>query len=226
MRELFIIYGFLLCCFHGFSQDAYQIGILPNININKKISKDWKVNFRTESRQRFSFGVFGKGANTEYKYILTDFSATLSKKTGLNNSLATGYLMRFRDGQTVYRFTQQYTIAKKYRAIRIAQRFRSDQTFQDTQAPVLRFRYRITPEIPLAGLSVDPKELYLKINNEYVNAFQSNTYDLEIRLVPVLGYEFSDYNKVEFGLDYRIGSFINNTTKHSFWFTANWYVSI
>jgi len=87
-------------------------------------------------------------------------------------------------------------------------------------------RYRIASEFPLSGQSIDPKEFYLKVSNEYLNAFQGNDYDLEIRLAPHFGFLFSDTNKLEFGPAYRISSFIDGSAKNSFWLSLNWYLKI
>ena len=42
------------------------------------------------------------------------------------------------------------------------------QTFEDGEKPVFRTRYRFGSEFSLDGQEVDPKEWYLKINNEYI----------------------------------------------------------
>jgi hypothetical protein len=106
----------------------------------------------------------------------------------------------------------------------LAHRFVTDQTFSPLEAPVFRLRYRLTSEIPLNGESVDPGELYLRINNEYLNSVQGGEYDLEIRLVPLLGYEINNRFKVESGLDYRVNSFLASKTRHSYWMTINFFV--
>ncbi|MBX2827536.1 MAG: hypothetical protein KTR22_05205, partial [Flavobacteriaceae bacterium] len=79
--------------------------------------------------------------------------------------------------------------------------------------------------IPLNGQSVDPKEFYFKFNHEYLNAWEQNDYDLEIRAVPHLGYKVSKSNKLEFGLDYRLNSFLNTSPSHRFWTVINWYIA-
>lgn len=108
----------------------------------------------------------------------------------------------------------------------MAHRFSSDQTFNSENPRELRLRYRITAEIPLNGQSVDPGEFYLKLNNEYLNSWQDGEYDLEIRLVPLAGFEFTDNNKLEFGLDYRLSSFLDGSSRNSFWFNIGWYLKV
>jgi hypothetical protein len=107
-----------------------------------------------------------------------------------------------------------------------AHRVSSEQTFSSVERPEFRLRYRITSEIPLNGVSVDEGEFYVKINNEYLNSLQANKYDLEIRLVPLLGYDITDNFKLELGLDYRVDSFIYTITEHNYWICFNVFIDI
>ena len=225
MRLFFITF----CCFislAGAAQSSYQFGILPAINLNKSFANNWKINLKTESRQILKEGLFSEKNMFQYKYTLTDIAVVASKKTGLNTALAGGYMLRIRDEQFIHRTIQQFTMVSNYSGFRLAHRFSSDQTFEENEAVAVRLRYRITSEFPLSGQSVDPKELYLKINHEYVNAVQDTNYDLEIRLIPLLGYTFSDTNKLESGLDYRLNSFLGGNPRSRFWITLNWFISL
>jgi hypothetical protein len=149
-----------------------------------------------------------------------------AKKVSLNSRVSGGYLIRIRDKDLIHRIIQQYTIVQKMTSFRLAHRFASDQTFSLNESPEFRLRYRLTSEIPLNGQSVDPKEFYIKINNEVVNSFQNSDYDLEIRIVPFLGYGITDSNKIEIGLDYRANSFLNYSTRHNFWVSLNWFIEM
>lgn len=115
---------------------------------------------------------------------------------------------------------------QKLSGFRLAHRFLFDQTFSASEEPEFRLRYRITSELPLNGESVDPGEYYLKINNEYINSLQAMEYDLEIRLIPLIGYDISERFKIETGLDYRVNSFLTNNTRHSYWMTLNFFIEI
>lgn len=208
------------------AQSSYQFGILPSININKKLPNDWKLNLKTESRQELKSGLFDVPSSFQYNYTLTDLSTILAKKVSINKSLALGYLMRVREGELISRLIQQFIITKNYANFRLAHRFSADQTFQGNEPTEFRLRYRLSTSIPTNGQSIDPKEFYLKINNEYLNAWESAAYDLEIRIIPYLGYTFSDANKLELGLDYRLNSFLSDSSRHRFWIGVNWYVGI
>ncbi len=210
----------------AFAQSTYQVGAMPSVNFNNKLKNDWSLNFKIESRQLFQSGIFNDNADKKYKYVLTDFSLISAKKIGLNSRLAGGYLIRVEDGELFHRFIQQYIIVQSMTGFRLAHRFLSDQTFSNSEKPEYRIRYRITSEIPLNGESVVPGELYLKINNEYLNSFQESEYDLEIRLVPLLGYDLTESFKIETGLDYRVNSFLSNNTRHRFWMSLNFFIEI
>lgn len=208
------------------AQSSYKVGLIPRINLNQKMEKGWKLNYKVESRFTGIEGEFNKSTTFTPSYTLTDIAMLASKKTGLNNSFAGGFLVRFRDGGIDQRFIQQFTLVKRYNSFRLSHRFVSDQTVKESAANIFRFRYRLSSEIPLNGHAVDANEFYLKVNHEYLHAFESSQYDLEIRLVPLIGYVFKDTNKIEWGIDYRINNFIHRNTSNSFWLTFNWFISI
>jgi hypothetical protein len=208
------------------AQDAYLLGGLPSLNLSKGLGGDWSLNLKAESRLRFLQGEFGGNAQSDLNFQLADFALTASRKTGLNNALAGGYLIRLRGEQIFHRFIQQFTVVRRFETFRMAHRFSSDQTFNSDNPWELRLRYRITAEIPLNGQSVDPGEFYIKLNNEYLNSWQEGEPDLEIRLVPLAGFVFNDSNKLEFGLDYRLSSFIEGGSRNSFWFNIGWYIKV
>lgn len=110
--------------------------------------------------------------------------------------------------------------------MRLAHRVVADQTFSESEATEYRLRYRLAAEVPLNGQSADAKEFYIKISNEYLNSVQSAEYDLEIRLVPLLGYTVTEKHKIEAGLDYRVNSFLGHNARHSFWISLNWFIEI
>jgi hypothetical protein len=221
-----LLIGCVLLATTVFSQQTYQMGILPSVNLNAKLKNDWALNTKIESRQLLQNGEFKGSVDKKYKYVLTDFSLIASKKVGLNSRIGAGYLIRLEGGAQIHRFIQQFIVVKRMSGYRLAHRFLSDQTFSKIETPQFRFRYRITSEIPLNGESVDPKEFYVKLNNEYLNSFQTADYDLEIRLVPLLGYDLADNNKIEMGVDYRVNSFLKRRAEHSFWVSLNWFIEI
>jgi len=216
----------LLFCFLGYfveAQSSFQTHFLPGINLSKSLENNWKANLKVESRQQLSHSFHNDMPEEDYRYLFTDASILVSKKTGLNNSFAGGYLLRFGENEPAHRAIQQFTITRRYNAFRLGHRIVADETFSSNSAPVFRLRYRITPEIPLDGLALDPKEFYIKINNEYLQKLDSGVYDLEMRLAPFLGYELKDSNKMEAGVEYRIDSFLNGKPRNRLFFTVTLY---
>jgi hypothetical protein len=209
-----------------FGQSTFQLGGLPSLNFNKKLKNDWSLNSKIESRLLFQRGEINGDIDKNFNYVLTDFSLIGAKKIGLNSRIAGGYLIRLDDGDLFHRFILQYVIVQKLSGFRLAHRFLGDHTISASEKHEFRLRYRITSEIPLNGESVDQGEFYLKLNNEYINSLQAKEYDLEIRLIPLIGYDVSEKFKIETGLDYRLNSFLTNNTRHSFWMTLNFFIEL
>ncbi|MPL97698.1 hypothetical protein SDC9_43891 [bioreactor metagenome] len=202
------------------AQSSFQYGIIPSINIIKKFPKNWSANFKAESRQ----SIYNQ--KLKYDYLLTDFSLVVTKRIAANTTVGGGYLLRAEDGEFENRTIQQISFSKKYSGFRMAHRVMTDQTFAKNSKPELRLRYRISSEIPLEGQSLDVKEFYLKINNEYLNSWQGDEYDLEIRGVALLGYSVSTVNDLEIGVDYRLDSFIDGDPRNRIWLSINFFHSL
>ena len=197
------------------AQDNVQWGTLPSVNVNIGLENDWKANLNWESRQVFEDDGLAFG--------LSDFSLLLARKVGLNNSLAGGYLIRLHPEYTAHRSIQQFTLVQVLPSLRLAHRFAADQTFRTGRAPQWRIRYRIATELPLNGQEVDPREAYFKINHEYLHLFREGSYELDVRLVPTIGYAFTDNNKLEAGWNVRTDGFLSGTPDHTIWFGVSWY---
>lgn len=224
MRLVCIIIVLLYAC-SAFAQQSYQVGLLPSVNISGKLPADYKLNFKVQSRQVLKSADFGMDASPGYKYVLTDMALVTSKKVDYNKTLALGYLIRLREGDIYHRLIQQFAITSQYSGLRLSHRISSDQTFTRDNVPEFRIRYRISTEVALSGQTVDAREFYFKVNNEYLGSFEKGDEDLEIRVAPAFGYKFTDNNKLEWGLDYRISLFIRDDSRHSFWASLSWYQS-
>lgn len=199
------------------AQNQNSFGFLPSVNINSKLPKDWFTNFKIDSRQELYKDIF------KYSYKLTELSLGGGKKIGFRTKLAFGYQLST-DSKVVYNtFIQQMSHTKKYQTFILAHRFQTNQTLNKNKAVEYRLRYRLSAEIPLNGQILDPKELFVKVNNEYLNSMQGETYDLEIRIAGFLGFVLSPKTKIEIGIDNRIDSFINNNLRNRLWLGLNIY---
>ena len=208
------------------AQNAWQTGAIPSVNLHKGFKSDWALNFKWESRHLFSYGLFGETGQTDYQYILSDISLVASKKIGFRASLAGGYLARIRGSQVAHRLKQQVTFVQRFSSLRLAHRIAADQTFYERVSPEYRFRYRVTTELPFSGQDIDPREFYFKFNNEYLLSLQAKEADLEIRVVPLIGYVITDNHKLEWGVDYRLDSLLGDRKRNAFWLSINWFTRL
>lgn len=205
------------------AQHRYDFGILPSLNIKHKLDKKWGLNFKIESQQKFKSGNFENKIPFKYQYSRTDLTLMADRKVRLSNKFAAGYMYRRSGTSNIHRFIQQFSFNKKYDAFRLSQRLAADQTLQSSTSPILRFRYRLATEIPLSGDQLDSKEFYFKINQEQLHIFQKDVYDLELRLVPNIGYAINKHHKIEAGLNYRFSGFFTDKPRSQFWWALNWY---
>lgn len=226
IKRIFWLTGLLIGLNLGVlqAQGTWELGALPAVNFNKKLQNNWSINGKLESRYLARSGDFNEQILRRNQYVLTDIAFVAAKKIGLNSRVAGGVLARFEDGEFIQRTIQQFVIVQRFRGFRLAHRFVTDQTFSPSEATEWRMRYRISTEIPLNGEALDVNEFYLKLNHEYLNSFQNSDYDLELRVIPLLGYGLSEHLKIETGLDYRLDSFIGGAAEHTYWMTFNLFV--
>lgn len=221
MRRLYLFFFILIIYQSIWAQSSFSSGVLPRVRLSSKLTENIKWINGIESRQLFVNNT--KESSLDYDYVLTDFSSLVSIKIGVNGVLNGGYLLRVEDNKTAHRTIQQYNIVHFYNAYRIGHRFATDQTFSKYEAPEFRTRYRITAEKPLSGDQIDPKEFYVKVSNEYLLSFQNQDTGLEVRVLPFLGYEINTKNKIEIGLDYRLGQLFTSRTENDLWLSFNWF---
>ncbi len=204
------------------AQHRYRIGLLPQVNLNVKLGDRWRLNSKVEMRPLLTAGRFGEAADG-WQYGLTDLALLGAVKLSAQQTLSGGYLARFVGQEIHHRTIQQFSLVNRFPSFRFGQRFAADQTFVPDEAMALRLRYRLSFEFPLNGESVDPGEAYLKLNHEYLNSFQEQEYDLEIRIAPSIGLVFTDRNKLETGLDYRLDGFLDAPGRSTIWWSVAWY---
>ena len=206
------------------AQTQTRVGILPTINYNYQINEVWNLNSRLESRHFVFKSNTAIGSAFTYDYSLSDISALIGRKVGLNSKIILGILTRIEPDAISFRTIQQFIFQTKTDKVRVAHRIATDQTFSPSESTAFRLRYRISAELPLTGLKVDVKEFYFKFNTEALNSMQDREYDLELRAVPNIGYVINKQHTIELGVDNRFVSFINNQTHITSWITINWFL--
>lgn len=228
MKRAFIFSGLLIMLFlpDCISQERLRIGLMPHVNLNWKMLNEWRLNAKYESRLLTRERDAEEIDNRIFRYQHSDLSMIATRKTGLSSHAGGGYLMRFGRERVTHRTIQQFSIVRHYRRFGLAHRFVGDQTFGRGLRTQWRFRYRIGLDFALQGESVDPLEFYFKLTNEYLNVFRGGSYDLEIRLMPVIGFVLENHNKLELGLDARYDSFIGGRERGSYWIMLGWFISM
>jgi hypothetical protein len=217
MKKLLILVFLSAISVLCYAQSTYQYGIMPSVNLQKKFPKSWSANAKIESRQ----SLYNK--ELKYNYLLTDIGLVITKRIAPDITLGGGYLLRAEVDTYKNRAVQQISYGKKYSGWRMSHRIVTDQTFEKNNDTEFRLRYRISSEIPLSGQSPDVKEFYLKLSNEYLNSWQKDEYDLEIRWAALLGYSITPVNDLEIGFDYRLDSFIYGDPRNRIWLSINFF---
>ncbi|MBE15538.1 MAG: hypothetical protein CL867_04760 [Cytophagaceae bacterium] len=213
--------GLSLVCWALQAQNGHEFGLMPVVNLNKKLNDNYKLNVKLETRQ-----LLYTQDQFMFEQELVDLAPVVTRRMGVNSRLSGGFLLRRRDRQWITRSIQQFAMVQNLNSFRLGHRFVTDQTFIPDAAVSWRFRYRLSSEFPLSGLTLDPQEFYLKANNEYLYEIQGDTRDLEIRILVFLGYNFANKNKIEVGFDNRFDTFLEGQLESISWFNVTYYISI
>jgi hypothetical protein len=205
------------------AQDDYFFGMIPVVNGNIGLKNDFRLNVQLENRHVFKGGTFG-GETTisSYEFERQDLSLALSRKVSADIELAGGYQIRYEAEEIIHRTMQQISFSQPLSRTKLAHRFKADQTWEPSEVFELRLRYRFGLEYPMFGQKLDPNELYLKSNVEYLAEFQAGLTN-EFRWTPALGYLGRDKNSFEIGLDYRLEGIFDEVSEHGFWLYAGYY---
>ncbi len=207
------------------AQHSLVGGLLPKITFSEKVSEKIKLVQSIESRQHFFESESETGSRFQYQYVLTDFTSLVSWKIRANQSVNVGYMLRLREGEIFHRLIQQYNFVQYFDFFRMGHRLAADQTFSNESETKYRGRYRITLEKPLSGANVDPGEFYIKLGNEYLWEISGSGSDVEIRILPMMGYEISSKSKVEAGIDYRLSEITSKSSDNALRLGLTWYQS-
>ena len=197
---------------------------MPEINFRSDLSD--RLSLRTGVESREIFTVRRDGESSGFQHGLVDISALMVFKSTANTAASGGYLLRIRNGQTVHRLIQQFTVISYGNGFRVGHRFASDQTFGSDRPTLFRWRYRATGEVPLSGTRVDAGEFYAKLSAETLWLTNQDISELELRFSPVLGFEINRNQGFEFGLDYRMKGVARTTKAHEFWVTAIYFAPL
>lgn len=207
--------------------NRFSTGFFPEASLSYSLTKKYSITHKVESQH----GVFDRTSrlNEELKYnhVLTDLQTFLNRRINPFVKIAIGYQYRIEEGENTHRPIQQISILQRASRYRLGHRIRTDQTFFEEEAPLWRGRYRISGQIPLQGLDLDPGEKYLSVSNEIIYMYQSGEDDIENRLTASLGFYINDKNKIEVGFDYRTDDYlVEDRFRHRLWFKFGFYKSL
>lgn len=225
-KGLFVVFMLLFVALPAYAQDRYVAGTLPQLNVNFSLPKKFRLNTKLESRQLFAERGPNESDNNRFRYERTDLALVLTKKASLNSTLGGGYLIRLEDNQLIHRLIQQANLVNDLSLITVAHRLVLDETFRPDEPVEVRLRYRLSLEKALNGRQIDPNEMYVKVNNEYLGIWAPGRTDLEIRGSFALGYNAVKDNKVELGFEYRVNEFDQSSQAHQYWATVSWFINI
>ena len=223
-NSVLLILSFIFITVYSVAQNKTQLGTLPTLTIAKELKNDWQLTSKIENRL-FFYNKSGLNSNKSLDFIHTDVAFLGSKKVGLSNQLSAGLLIRL--GEFIEKRTiQQFNIVTDYYKFQLAHRFAADQTFTPNEANSYRFRYRLSYSNPLSGNEINANEFYVKASIESLLIYEDKTEDLELRVVPTLGYNFKNSNKIELGLDSRLDGILLDSKRQRYFMVVNYYVKI
>lgn len=220
---------FLLILCGGYLHSSAQVqqrfftGIFPELSLTRKVSDRHKLNFKVENQRVIFDNLDSDSENPQFSHYRTDIMAFFDRSLKPGMSIAAGLFHRFQENEDGNRIIQQFALTQKTRSVRINHRFRTDQTFTRNEALEVRFRYRLSVEVPLAGETIDPGEFYFLTSAETIFSQQAGDFEIENRLAASLGKFYDKTRKLEWGVDYRTDGYIQDGFRTRLWAKISFY---
>jgi hypothetical protein len=226
MRAAFFVFLFLFVGSASKAQNpVFFTGFFPEASITKKLKNENRINFKVEN-QHIIYDNRSEGSKQlEFKHYRTDVMSFYDVRLSPTKSFALGVFHRFQEGSDANRIIQQFGFLQRRRNLRIAHRFRTDQTFTRGEKVEVRLRYRLALEIPLNGATLDPGEYYLAISNEPIFSYQSRAIELENRVVFSLGKLIQNGKRLEWSVDYRTDGYVEKPLRTRLWAKLGYFYS-
>ena len=202
------------------AQENLTVYWQPQTSFNYKVAKNYSHNFSLANRSYFY-----QEENFQLKVRQIDVSHFSDLKIGDNQSLGLGIQYRFRevfenDRSNELRFTEQYNITRKYRSLRLGNRFRAEQRITPSQT-IHRFRYRLALDLPLQGVQLDVGESYFIVSTEsLLSVAKASKPEYDQRITAHVGWLLSEKTKFQLGSEYRFENYRQNTENVLFLLTG------
>lgn len=227
MRKFYLFIFLVLISFANSLAQNHQFfgGFFPEAAITKKFKNDQKILFKIEHQDILYNNSGDQRDELQYSHYRTDLMSFYDINLNPSKSIAFGVFYRIQDGANANRLIQQFASVNRLRGMKLAHRFRTDQTFTKDEPVEIRLRYRIASEVPLSGSTLDPGEHYLIISNEPIFSLQGGEFEIENRLAFSIGKLITSSQKLEWGLDFRTDKFIQEGFRTRLWAKVGYFYS-
>lgn len=202
---------------------VFFTGIFPEISLTKKVSQRNTLNFKIENQEILFDNQDDSSENPQLTHYRTDLMMFFDRSLKPGLSVGLGVFHRFQENEDGNRIIQQLAILQRMRNFRINHRFRTDQTFTRNADVEVRFRYRLSMEIPLEGTKVDPGENYLVLSEEPIFSYKGGDFEIENRIAFAVGKLFTSKEKLELAVDYRTDGYIQEGFRTRLWTKISYY---
>ena len=226
MRASFFVFILLFVGSASKAQNqVFFTGFFPEASITKKLKNENRINFKFENQHVIYDNNREDSKQLKFKHYRTDLMSFYDWRLSPTKSFALGIFHRFQEGSDANRIIQQFGLFQRRRNLRIAHRFRTDQTFTKREKVEVRLRYRLALEIPLNGATLDPGEYYLAISNEPIFSYQARVVELENRVIFSLGKLIQNGKKLEWSVDYRTDGYVEKPLRIRLWAKVGYFSS-
>jgi hypothetical protein len=223
--SIFILFFLFVISASKAQNPVFFTGFFPEASITKKLKNENRINFKFENQHVIYDNRSQDLEQLEFRHYRTDLMSFYDWRLNPTKSFALGIFHRFQEGSDANRIIQQFGLLQRLRNLRIAHRFRTDQTFTKGEKIEIRFRYRLALEIPLNGATLDPGEHYLAISNEPIISYQAQDFELENRLIFSLGKLIQNGKRLEWSVDYRTDGYVEKPFRTRLWAKVGYFYS-
>jgi hypothetical protein len=207
------------------AQQSMSFGFLPEVAASFGKWGRWSATSKIES-MHFLYESEIDQEKLKHRYDRTDLQLFANYKLSVSSKFSAGYQYRIEPGINNHRFIQQLSIKQSFHSLRLGHRIRLDESFHKKESPRFRLRYRLSSEFPLSGTQLDPHEFYLKGGLEALYGFQDGESEIEGRVNAMLGYYFSNKDKLEAGFDYRTDNYLEEVNDQNLWFKIGYFFNL
>lgn len=226
IRFYLVLFLLLICYANSFGQSKeFFGGFFPEAAVTKKLKNDQKIIFKIEHQDILYNNADGESQELQFTHYRTDLMGFYDFKLNPTKRVAFGVFHRIQDGANANRLIQQFASVNRLRGLKMAHRFRTDQTLTQGDPVEFRLRYRISTEIPLSGSTLDPGEHYLVLSDEPIFGLQGGEFEIENRLVFSFGKLITSSQKLEWSLDFRTDKYIQEGFRTRLWAKVGYFYS-